>query len=178
MSRAFTLVELLVTLVIVGLILGLTVPRVATLGGRGASAEAEALAGLLSSAAGRSAVASQPLRVRAEPKGISIERRELERSGSQDVWVWQQDPFMPSVKLNRGSVAGVFVDGQAIGGSPWIAELGAGRSVEVTIVGADRQLSVTLMPGALRAVVIEGERVIEAPGRVDLDASGLESTPW
>lgn len=178
MVRGFTLVELLVTLVIVGLILGLTVPRVATLGGRGVSAEADAIAGLLSSAAGRASVASQPLRLRAEATSVSIERRELERNGSREVWVWRRDPFMPPVRLNRGSVSAVYADGQAVPGSPWIVELAGGRSVELTLAGSQSPVSVALMSGALRAVVVEGERLIEPPGRIDLDASGLESTPW
>ncbi|MFI4881080.1 MAG: Tfp pilus assembly protein FimT/FimU [Phycisphaerales bacterium JB064] len=178
MSRAFTLVELLVTLVIVGLILGLAVPRVATLGGRGVSAEADAIAGLLSSAAGRASVASQPLRVRAEANTVVVERRELEKSGSREYWVWRRDPFMPPVRMNRGSVTGVYANGQAVSGSPWIVELGGGRSVEVVLAGSESGVSVALMAGALRAIVVEGDRLIEPPGRIDLDASGMESSPW
>ena len=178
MRRAFTLVELLVTLVIVGLILGLAVPRVATLGGRGVSAEADAIAGLLSAAAGRASVASQPLRLRAEPTRVSIERRELERLGSHEAWVWRRDPFMPPVQLNRSSVLAVYVNGQPLASSPWIVELGDGRSVEMAIAGSEEPVSVALMAGALRAVVVEGQRLIEPPGRVDLDATGMESSPW
>lgn len=178
MGRAFTLVELLVTLVIVGLVLGLTVPRVATLTGRGASAEADAVAGLLSNAAGRTAIASQPLRVRAEAKTVEVERRVLETSGRSEVWVWRRDPFMPAVRLNRATVSAVYADGRPVSGAPWIVELGGGTSVELAFVGGNNPVSVSLMAGALRAVVVEGERLIEPPGRVDLDASGMESTPW
>ncbi len=178
MRRAFTLVELLVTIVIVGLILGLAVPRVSALSGRGVAAEADAIAGLLSSAAGRSAVASQPLRVRAEANSVAVERRELEQSGSREVWVWRRDPFMPSVELNRGWIVGAFANGLNTSGPPWIIELGSETSVELTMSGSDIPVSITLMPGALRAVVVEGERAIEPPGRVDLDASGMGNSPW
>lgn len=178
MGRAFTLVELLVTLVIVGIILGLTVPRVATLTGRGVSAEADAVADLMSNAAGRAAIASQPLRVRAEAKSVEVERRVLETSGRNEVWVWRRDPFMPAVRLNRATVSAAYADGLRVSGAPWIVELGGGRSLELSLAGGDNPVSVTLMAGALRAVVVEGERLIEPPGRVDLDASGMESTPW
>lgn len=178
MDRGFTLVELVVTLVIVGLILGLTVPRVATLAGRGVSAEADAVASLLSNAAGRSAVGSQPLRVRAEAKRVVVERRGLEETGRSERWVWERDPFMPPVTLNRATVSGVYAGGMPVRGAPWLVELGAGASVEITLAGGSGPVSVSLMPGALRAVVVEGERLIEPPGRVDLDASGMESTPW
>ena len=178
MRRAFTLVELLVTIVIVGLILGLTVPRVSALAGRGVAAEAEAIAGLLSSAAGRSAVASQPLRVRAEANSVIVERRELERSGSRDVWVWRRDPFMPRVELSRGWIVGAYANGLNTSGPPWIIELSSDMSIELTMSGSEIPVAVTLMPGALRAVVVEGERAIEPPGRVDLDASGLGTAPW
>ena len=50
--------------------------------------------------------------------------------------------------------------------------------MEVSFAGAENPVSVTLMAGALRAVVVQGERLIEPPGRVDLDASGMESSPW
>ncbi len=178
MHRAFTLVELIVTLVIVGLVLGLAVPRVATLAGRGVSAEADAVAGLLSNAAGRAAVGSQPLRVRAESKTVVVERRELVEQGRRESWVWERDPFMPQVRLNKATVGSVYADGFAVRGTPWIVELGAGSSVEIGLLGGNGPVSVALMPGALRAVVVEGERLIEPPGRVDLDASGMESTPW
>jgi prepilin-type N-terminal cleavage/methylation domain-containing protein len=178
MARAFTLVELLVTLVLVGLILGLTVPRVATLGGRGVSAEADAVAGLLSSAAGRSAIGSQPLRVRAQANLVEVERRVLETSGRSEVWVWRRDPFMPAVRLNRGSISAVYATGRDVSGPPWIVELGSGASVEMSLAGGNGPVGVALMSGALRAVVVEGDRLIEPPGRVDLDASGMESTPW
>ncbi|MEQ9094843.1 MAG: type II secretion system protein [Phycisphaerales bacterium] len=178
MHRGFTLVELVVTLVIVGLILGLTVPRVATLAGRGVTAEADAIAGLLSNAAGRSAVGSQPLRVRADAKSVAIERRALVEQGRLESWVWERDPFMPPAVLNRATVQSVYVNGMAQRGSPWIVELGAGSSVEIGLAGGSGPVSVALMPGALRAVVVEGDRLIEPPGRVDLDATGMESTPW
>ncbi len=178
MGRAFTLVELLVTLVIVGLILGLTVPRVATLTGRGVVAEADAVAGLLSNAAGRAAIASQPLRVRADAKTVEVERRVLESTGRSEYWVWRRDPFIPAVRLNRATVSGVYANGQPVRGAPWVAELGSGTGVELSFAGADDVLSVSLMAGALRAVVVQGERLIEPPGRVDLDASGMESSPW
>ena len=178
MRRGFTLVELLVTIVIVGLVLGLAVPRVSTLTGRGVSAEADGVAGLLSSAAGRSAVGSQPLRLRVEANTVEVERRELERSGGRELWVWRRDPFMPRVGLSRGAVSGVFVDGVAIAGPPWTVELGGDRSVEIVLAGGEAPVGVTLMAGALRAVVVEGERLIEPPGRIDLDASGMGSSPW
>ena len=178
MVRAFTLVELLVTLVIVGLILGLTVPRVATLTGRRVSAEAQAVADLLSLAAGRVSVGSQPLRLRAEAGRVEVERRELERSGSSEFWVWRRDPFMPPVTLERGVVSGVYVNGRPATGRPWLVELGQNRGVEVVIGEGGSTVGVTLMAGALRAVVVEGQRLIEPPGRVDLDANGLGSSPW
>lgn len=178
MARAFTLVELVVTMVIVGLVLGLTVPRVATLAGRGVSAEAAAVAGLLSNAAGRSAVGSQPLRVRADSKLVVVERRVVERSGRREAWVWERDPFMPRVQLDRATVGSVYQDGFAVRGSPWIVELGGSTSIEIALAGGDGAVAVALMPGALRAVVVEGERLIDPPGRIDLDASGMESTAW
>lgn len=178
MGRAFTLVELMVTLVVVALVLGFTVPRVATLVGRGVSAEADAVAALLSNAAGRVAVAPQPLRVVAEADRVVVERRVLERTSRGDGWVWQRDPFMPAVRLNRGAISRASVDGLAIDGPPWTAELGGGRSVELGLSGSDRPVTVALLGGSLRAVVVEGEALVDPPGRVDLDASGMESTPW
>lgn len=178
MERAFTLVELLVTIVIVGLILGLTVPRVASLSGRRVAADAQGVADLLSLAAGRASIGSQPLRVRVDSDRVQVERRELERSGSRDLWVWRRDPFMPAASLERASVASVFVDGRAVDGRPWVVELGERRGLEIVLDGGDGPVSVTLMPGALRAVVVEGARLIDPPGRIDLDANGMESTAW
>jgi len=178
MGRGFTLVELLVTIVIVGLVLGLAVPRVSTLAGRGVSAEAETVAGLLSSAAGRATVGSQPLRLRAEAKSVVVERRELEPTGGREAWVWRRDPFMPVAGLSRGTIAGVYVDGAAAPGPPWIVEVGGDRAVELIFLGGEGPVSVALMAGALRAVVVEGQRLIEPPGRIDLDASGMGSSPW
>lgn len=178
MARAFTLVELVVTLVVVALVLGFTIPRVATLVGRSVSGEADAVAGLLSNAAGRVAVASQPLRVVAEADRVVVERRVLERDGQGEAWAWQRDPFMPAVRLNRGTIDRAAVDGTPISGPPFIAELGGGRSVELGVGGGDRAVTVALFGGALRAVVIEGDVAVDPPGRVDLDALGMGSTPW
>lgn len=178
MGRAFTLVELVVTLVVVALVMGFTIPRVSTLIGRGVSAEADAVAGLLSNAAGRVALAPQSLRVMAEPDRVVVERRSLERGSRGDAWIWQRDPFMPIARLERGTISGLMVDGSATNGPPWVAQLAPGRNIELTITGSDRPVSVVLFGGALRAVVIEGQGIVDPPGLVDLDASGMESTPW
>ncbi|MEO1007999.1 MAG: type II secretion system protein [Planctomycetota bacterium] len=181
MHRAFTLFELLITLLVVGIVMAVAVPRTLSLGSRTLHAEAADVADLLSRAAGRQAVSSQPLRVRADANAVRVERRVLERDRrGREAWAWRSDPLLPPVTLDGGRVSRVFANGVAVRGEPYVVELssvGGGVGLDLGLSRGGDEVFVTLFPGALRAVVAEGGD-LRPPGRIDLDASGLESAPW
>jgi len=173
-QRGFTLIELLVTVAILGIVLGVTLPRVASQGGRGLAQDAADAAALLSSAAGRRAVADRPLRLRVETASIAVLRRVADDRGRT---VWREDPFIPPVSLSASHVVGVRVDGGAERAPPQTIELaGVGAAIDLELAGGGERQTISLPAGALRATV--GERPAAAGAAVDLDAAGMESTPW
>ncbi|GIW74378.1 MAG: hypothetical protein KatS3mg103_0900 [Phycisphaerales bacterium] len=174
MTRGFTLAELLVTLVVVALVMGLAVPRVVTMGGRRLEAQAQAVADLLSSAAGRSAIGAEPLRLRVQEGLVAVDRRWAEQIGQSERWTWRADPFFPAVGLKGAAVLAVRSQGRAVAGPPWVVgSLRSGVELELAADPDRSQRVVVALPaGALRAVVLAGQDAAAAPGRVDLDASG------
>ena len=190
--RAFTLAELIVVTVLLAVIAGAMVPRLARNDGRAAAATVESVRQLLSAAAERQVLTSQRLvlSLSASAGGgtlgllVPSGAGPGERSADADPWV--PDSLAPPVAL--GSVeAVVVVVGESRVSPPWRVELSMpeGRP-EVLLVLRDpasgRIWRVELAPEAMAAHAAEvtgnDSRIATAQGSVDLDQGSTRDQPW
>lgn len=154
----FTLVEILVVLAIVGLVLGLAIPRVQELSGVELRASARRLAGAARYAADQAAVRKTPYRIRFDLQGRAY-RVELAEG---DQWVPDRATLGAPVRLPGAvRIAGVETRarGRQVEGEPWIEFYPKGYAERAAVqlaLGADRVYTVEVRPFDLRPRIHAG----------------------
>ena len=196
-ARGFTLIELIVVLVMLGVLAGLTLPRMMRTERRRAEATVESLSGMLTVVAQREALGSHRMRMGFEEKRGTMrldalrvlgERGERRVLGEGD---WRPDPLVPEVRLEGVRLAEVRFDGLGVDERRWRVEFVPGVSralIEMVLEmeeeggGTGRAWLVELLPYAPDAdvVTVRAGGVVE--GRrarsVDLDALGRGEVEW
>ena len=194
---AFTMVEILVVLVIVGILAGLVIPRLFNSGDRQAAIESQAVAALLTAAAQRDSLSSQPLALAFDPERNRLSLEVYSTGDAEDGPAdWVPAPLIPPVNLTTAELLEALSDGRSVS-SPkgasaaaksavWRIELGqAQQRPTITLVlghGDDRAWQLDLLPGELAA---RRREIPAAAGPVtpdtrseDLDATGRREQPW
>lgn len=192
-SRAFSLVEMIVVVVLLVVLAAVTVPRVAGSGDRRARAEVDAVASLLTQAARRQALSMQRVAVehdgaRARVAVVVLRGGEAEREArGMGAAEWQSDPLLPPVWLRWTEVVWAGNDTGVLEPRRFHVELGGpGSRGSLMLVlrqrGGDGLWTVRLLPTADRAQVVEGESGTRPwagdPDTVDLDLAGRRDSPW
>ncbi len=181
----FSLVEVMVVIVILGVLAALVVPRVMTMGGRRAEVAALALGDLLSVAARREALTSQPVSVGydSERNRVTLLALVTESSEAGARAAWREDRLAPPVQLGESVVASVEADGASMNTKNWRIEFSPGvrrPALGITVTdakGVDRW-RVELPAIADQAIVSRGEGKGMLGESIDLDAGGAGSTAW
>ncbi|HYD00525.1 MAG TPA: type II secretion system protein [Phycisphaerales bacterium] len=188
--RAFTLVEVLVVMVIIAVLAMLTVPRLIGAQARQADIEAQAVRALLSQAAQRDAVSSDPLALRFDPARQELAVQSLQEKDGERTW--RSLPLIRALHLSSIEIAGVSADGQP---QPFDTELripfGGARPrpglslllrTSADMPGAVRAWQVDLSPGQTVAVLrpVSAAAPLTPPetAAIDLDEQGLRTQPW
>lgn len=171
-AHGFTLIEILVVLAIVGLVLGLAIPKVQELSGIELRAAARRLAGAARYAADQAAVHKTPSRIRFDVSGRAY-RVELAQG---DQWVPDRATLGAPVRL-PGSVRLAAVETQARGrqaeGEPWIEFYPKGYAERATVqlaLGTDRVYTVEIRPFDLRPRIHAGALELRDAASRDADA--------
>lgn len=157
-ARGFTLIEILVVLAIVGLVLGLAIPKVQELSGVELRSATRRLAGAARYAADQAAVHKTPFRIRFDVPGRTY-RVELAQG---DQWVPDRATLGAPVRLPRSvRVAAVETRarGRQVDGEPWIEFYPKGYAERATVqlaLGTDRVYTVEIRPFDLRPRIHAG----------------------
>ncbi|MGH7131202.1 MAG: type II secretion system protein [Phycisphaerales bacterium] len=194
---AFTMVEILVVLVIIGILAGLVIPRLFNSGDRQASLESQAVAALLTAAAQRDSLSSQPLALAFDPERNRLSLEVLSTGEEGDAAAeWIPAPLIPPVILTSAELREALSDGHAVAASKeassaaksavWRIELGqAQQRPTITLVlghGEDRAWQLDLLPGELaarrREIPATSGPVTPDTRSEDLDATGRREQPW
>lgn len=194
LARAFTIAEIIVVVIIIGLLGTIVVPRLVGVAGRQSEVEAEGVRQLLSAAAQRDAASNRPLAIAfdsAKGELRVLELREAEE-GSTTGPDWKTAALIRPVRLSLVEMREVLVSGQQqAAGGDWRIDLPQARARPgITIVlrtltggvGQARAWQVDLSPSAVAAVQREMKwdaqvETVES-GTVDLDATGRRAEPW
>src|SRR5262245_32959534 len=114
-SRAFTMIELVVVIILIGVLGMVIAPRILDTGSRSVEIEARAVRTLLSAAAQRDALSNQSLAIVYDPEERSLTmfiQRESQSDTAGQVAQWEAAVLVQPVHIASSNIAGVAVDGQ------------------------------------------------------------------
>jgi prepilin-type N-terminal cleavage/methylation domain-containing protein len=183
-ARAFTIIEVIVVVVIMGVLAAVTIPRIGGMAGRRVRATAEAVADLLATAARRESLTSQQSVVTYSKELHTISLRMLvPDAADSSVAVWQEDRLAPPIDLGESVVQAVEADGGAMDPGLWSFEFlpgvrRPGLAIVLSDLGNRERWRVELPSGAAQAVVSQAEYSGLLDQSIDLDAAGAGSAAW
>ena len=197
--HGFTLVEAIVVVILLGVVAGMTAPRLFRNELRRAEGAVESVAGVLGVVAQREAIGTVRMALVYDEarRSIRLERlamptdddgRMLELS-RRDEGEWRSDPLAPLVPLGPVRIDALRVDGESLDEDEWRIEFTPGEArplVEMDLIaiidGRERTWGVELLPYAVEATITEttddAGRTAEALRSIDLDGAGLSEVPW
>ncbi|MFM9959474.1 MAG: prepilin-type N-terminal cleavage/methylation domain-containing protein [Phycisphaerales bacterium] len=159
-DRAFTLVELIVVIVLLGVVAGLAAPRLLSTGARRAEANMREVADLLGVAARRDASSggqasdTQRLVFDAEKRTFALQVRRARtnaRGETEDAGVWRPDPLASPVNLEQVRLTRTVVDGVAADDRGWTLDFVPGQlrpTVELVVEAGAASASSSRRTGA------------------------------
>lgn len=177
--RAFSMVEMVVVLVILGILAAAVIPRLVSMTERQTRADAEAIAELLSIAGRRDDTTSQRVAIDYDEARGSV-RLLVKRAGTAD---WSPDPFASQAELKASRVTSAQADGVELGSGHWFVEFPpASRRPGITIVLSGTkpgdQWNIALAASSSRASVTSAAASVAGDGSIDLDAAGRGEQAW
>ncbi|GAB4543775.1 MAG: hypothetical protein Tsb0013_00240 [Phycisphaerales bacterium] len=198
-ANGFTMVEAIVVVVLLGVVAGLTAPRLMNNDARRADAAVESVAGVLDVIAQREALGTvrMALAYDAEERSLRLERLAMPTDDDGRIVAitrrnsgeWKPDPLAPDVTLGPLRVQEVRVDGDALDDDSWRLEFVPGEArplIEMDLAafigGRDRTWRVELLPFAAESehwsTTSGDRRDRDALESVDLEDLGLSEIPW
>jgi prepilin-type N-terminal cleavage/methylation domain-containing protein len=189
-GRAFTMIELIVVVVILGVMAAAIVPRMFGNERRAAENEIRQVTSFLSTVASRSALSSQSLGIRYSAADGRMELYSLRARGNAGDFAAARD-FLPDpvtlpVRLNHVKLSAATVGGLPVDQSQLWVEFAAGapRPSVVMVFEFDKRAAwhVELSGDESQAVYAATELTDNATPRYsrtdDLDKKGASQTPW
>lgn len=181
--RAFTMIEVIVVVVLMGVLAGMIVVRLGGMEDRQIDLQVRQVEHLLEVVAHRQLVSGDALAVAGDGEGrIWLER--LFAEPGETVKHWQTDLLAPEVVIDHPLLR---LESVQFNGSPALGEFreilpmdDVRPTIEVTLDWNGRECIVELMPQALRPLRWTAGTASPAtlPSAVDLDAAGRGSSEW
>ncbi len=188
--RAFTLLELIVVVLVLGVIVGALAPRLGDSSLRRAQQQARDVVGLLSTAARRDAAGGARLALEYQPdeKRLALLVLRAPEPGSRALPSWSIDPLAPPVTLENIRLRDALADGAPLDRRGWRLEFPQNQprpEIELRLETGDppRALtawSVLLLPGASAAALdgLGSNSPRPVLRSIDLDAMGKGAQSW
>jgi len=191
------MIEVIVTLVVLSVVLGVVTPRLLNLRQDDAERVARQFADALNAVARRSEIGSQPLAIVFDDEGREIEVLSLRRprgAGREIEPEWAPDPFIAPVELEEARLVRALVAGVVQPPGAWRVDVEPGRTrpgLELAFAPLSRRerdasaWTVSLPAWANRAVVrapsgrvVSGGAAAAQAAPVDLDEIGAGEARW
>lgn len=179
----FTLIELIVVVVLLGLIAAVITPRLFESTSRRAGECARELTMLLSVAAHRDALAADRLALEFDGASRTLRMLVL-RSGDGEAQ-WRADPLVNDVVISEGATLTAFVDGRELEAGGWRIAMPPSEprptiELRLSLAGARTGgWAITLFPAASSAhLQAPGATARPALSSIDLDGEGVGDRPW
>ncbi len=183
--HGFSIVELIVVIVLLGIIGTVVAPRLSSLGGKQARADAQALAELLSIAARRDDLTSQPVAIEFDAERETVDMLTFAPPPSNDgPAVWRSDRLAPAAELRGTVIVSAQADGNELDARRWRIEFSQNsRRPSLFILLRDPlhgdEWHVELAAGSTRATIAPGDAPAGlSDGAIDLDAAGRSEEAW
>ncbi|MBL8761781.1 MAG: type II secretion system protein [Phycisphaerae bacterium] len=182
---AFTMIELIVVVVMLGVLAGAIIPRMMRRSDREAEQNVRVLADLFSTAAARAAIAGQHVALWFDAAGDAKVWMETSRAANSADFEtnpqWSPDPIVPEQPADRLTFVSGSVDGRLLDARKWTIEMVPGQERGMVVASfrdreGSRTWTIVLPPGSLRAQVIEGATPFDES--VDLDLTGMGEVSW
>jgi prepilin-type N-terminal cleavage/methylation domain-containing protein len=191
MRRGFTIIEIVVVIVILGIAAGFVLPRVVGGSSRSVRAKADEVGSVLSALARRDAMLSQPVALDYSRETGVLRVLTLRSDGSTRAWA--SDRLLPAAEIDGSADAGVRLvsvrsDQTVYRDEDFRIELDQFQPrgvLEVVLSDGRGKFFASVLLGAtsLQASVSEAEgsapeSMSNLPEAIDLDASGKEGEAW
>lgn len=182
---AFTMIELIVVVVMLGVLAGAVIPRMMRRSDREAEQNVRVLADLFSTAAARASIAGQHVALWFDASGDGRMWMETSRAASASDFetspAWAPDPIVSDQRADRLTFVAGTVDGRALDTRKWTIEMVPGQERGVIVASfrdreGTRTWSIVLPSGSLRAQVVEGATPLDES--IDLDSTGMGEVSW
>lgn len=178
--------------VLLGILVGVVVPRFTNVDGRRAEASVRECVDLLSSAATRDQLTGQGVAIEYDRDlgRLRLFVPELKESGSAgasrasgDVVAWRADPLSRPVELDSVEIVGATQDFEELDSTRWRVEFPRTEPrprlvLTLQQLGDQKQWAIVLSPNGTRAVVVEPELAAQDADSIDLDISGKATSAW
>ena len=182
-QSGFTLIELVVVVVLLGVMAAIITPRLFESSSRRMSACARELAMLLSVAAHRDSIGADRLALEYDGAARAVRMLVL-RSGEGEAR-WQTDPLVGEVVIPEGASLAAFADGRPLDAGAWRVAMPPTEprpTLELQLAMEKSRSSawiITLFPAASSATLAApGAAARPALTSIDLDSAGVGDRTW
>lgn len=182
-TRAFSLVELIVVVVIVGILAGLIVPRVVGSSARRVRAAAEAAGEVLSLAARREGLSTQPMAIDYDAETSRLRILTLSQDSRGDLQ-WVEAGASLAAQLGDTRVSAATADSNQLDTKKFRVEFPSNTRRPALVMTLEDQFgrdpyTVALSPWASAASVTAGRTAPDTMDQsIDLDATGKGEQAW
>ncbi len=180
---AFTLIELVVVIVLLAIFAGAVAPRFLSLGSRRAESEVQAVAALLSAAAMRDELTSQPIALAFDAETSRLSMLSVQAASADAVPLWKQDPIVAPVALSDARIVSIQSGVRTLDPREWRVDFPQIEpreklTIELADAKDDARWVLILSPTATAASLIPGSEKDLPTDETDLDQIGREEDTW
>lgn len=180
---AFTLIELIVCIVLLAVLAGAVAPRFLSLGARRAESEVQAVASLVSAAAMRVELTSQPIALTFDAETSRLSMLSVQATSADSLGLWKQDPIVAPVSLADATIISIQSGVRTLDPRDWRVEFPQIEpreklTLELADAKNEKHWVLILSPTATAAALYPGTERDLPSDETDLDQIGKEEDTW
>jgi prepilin-type N-terminal cleavage/methylation domain-containing protein len=180
---AFTLIELVVVIVLLAIFAAAVAPRFLSLGSRRAESEVQAVASLISAAAMRDVLTSQPIALSFDAETARLSMLCVQAASADAVGLWKQDPIVAPITLSEARIVSIQSGVRTLDPREWRIEFPQIEpreklTIELADAKDESRWVLILSPTATAAALFPGSEKDLPSDETDLDQIGKEEDSW